>query len=200
LIAIAGFCCSRDLSQKGRGTIGPVPLPAVARRTLRIDPIAEARRHWVEAGWGDAADGMSVVTSVMRVQQILAARVDRVLQPFGLTFARYEVLMLLLFSQRGSLPLGKIGERLQVHPASVTNAIDRLEADGLVQRTPNPVDGRGVLAVITPAARTLARRATTRLNEDVFGNLGLDPGDERRVFDLLAGIRLAEGDFAPPIG
>jgi DNA-binding MarR family transcriptional regulator len=172
----------------------------MSRRTLRIDPIAEARRHWSAAGWDDVADAMSVVTSVMRVQQILAARVDRTLQPFGLTFARYEVLMLLMFSRRGLLPLGKIGERLQVHPASVTNAIDRLEADGLVVRTPNPDDGRGVLAAITPDARRLAKRATARLNDEVFARLGLDAAQERRLFDLLAGIRLAEGDFAPPVG
>jgi len=66
------------------------------------------------------------VTSVMRAQQVLLARVDAVLSPFGLTFARFEVLMLLQFSRSGALPLSRIGQRLQVHPASVTNAIDRL--------------------------------------------------------------------------
>ena len=60
------------------------------------------------------------------------------LRPFGLTFARYEVLMLLSFSTKGSLPLGKIGERLQVNAASVTNAVDRLEAQGLVVATAQP--------------------------------------------------------------
>jgi len=55
------------------------------------------------------------------------SRADAELRPFGLTFARFEVLMLLSFSTTGSLPLGKIGERLQVNPASVTNAVDRLE-------------------------------------------------------------------------
>lgn len=74
---------------------------------------------------------MAIVTSVMRVQQIFAGEVEAVLKPIGLTFARYEVLMLLDFSRSGQLPLGKIGERLQVHPASVTNAVDRLESDGV---------------------------------------------------------------------
>ena len=59
---------------------------------------------------------MAVVTSIMRVQQVLLARVEAVLRPLGLTFARYEVLMLLRFSRKGCLPVGKIGERLQVHP------------------------------------------------------------------------------------
>ncbi len=130
---------------------------------LAFDPIAEAQRQWEAHGWDDAAPGMAMVTSVMRVQQVLIGHVDRALRDLGLTFARYEVLMLLLFSRKGALPMGKVGARLQVHPASVTNVVDRLEADGLVRRVPHPSDGRTTLAEITPAGRALARRATDAL-------------------------------------
>ena len=84
------------------------------QRRLRGDPVDEARRHWREHGWETASDGMAMVTSIVRVQQIYLVRIDRVLRPLGLSFARYEVLMLLLFSRRGVLPLGRIGARLQV--------------------------------------------------------------------------------------
>ena len=94
---------------------------------------------------------MRVATSVMRVQQILLGRYDEVLRPHGLTFARYEVLVLLHFSGSGALPLKVIGSRLMVHPTSVTNAITRLAAAGLVERLPNPRDRRGALASITDA-------------------------------------------------
>ena len=123
---------------------------------LPFDPIAEAMRHWRAHGWEEAVRGMGVVTSVVRVEQILSGRAEDEVRPFGLTFARYEVLMLLLFSRQGELPLGKIGERLQVAPGSVTNAVSRLERDRLVQRRVNPDDGRGVLAAITPCGRDLA--------------------------------------------
>ena len=93
---------------------------------------------------------MMAVTSVMRAQQILLARLNEALEEFGLTFARYEALMLLYFSRAGSLPLGKMGARLQVHPASVTNLVDGLERAGYVQRTPHPSDRRTMLATITP--------------------------------------------------
>lgn len=139
---------------------------------------------------------MAVVTSVMRAQQIFLTRVDGILRPFDLTFARYEVLMLLLFSRHGSLPLGKVGERLQVHPASVTNAIDRLQDQGFVTRVPHPTDGRATLAAITPAGRTTAAEATVRLNTDVFeplGPVGADLGD---LFELLRRLRHEAGDFA----
>ena len=101
---------------------------------LNFDPITEARRQWCAHGWEEAGDGMAAITSVVRAQQLFLGRIDSVLRPLGLTFARYEVLMLLLFSRRGSLPLNKIGARLQVHPTSVTNAVDRLEEQGLIKR------------------------------------------------------------------
>jgi DNA-binding MarR family transcriptional regulator len=168
----------------------------VQRPGLAFDPIAEARRQWTEHGWGSAAGGMAVVTSVMRAEQIFLGRVDEVLRPLGLTFARYEVLMLLAFSRQGSLPLGKVGARLQVHPASVTNAIDRLEADGLVRRRPHPTDGRGTLAEITPAGRQLAARATAEMNDRVFSEVALSDTDQAQLFELLRKLRHAVGDFS----
>ena len=124
------------------------------------DPIAEAERQWTAHGWPAAAQGMAAVTAVMRVQQLLQARVDDVLRPFGLTFARYELLMLLHFSSRGSMPVKKASERLQVHPTSITNAVDRLEAAALVSRLPHPTDGRATLVEVTEAGRRLALAAT----------------------------------------
>ncbi len=163
---------------------------------LPFDPVDEARRQWERHGWGDAAPAMAVVTSVMRVQQLLLARADAALRSFGLTFARYEVLMLLSFSQRGALPLGKIGERLQVNPASVTNAIDRLEEQGLVERVPNPSDGRGTLARLSDEGRARALDATHAVNSTVFVDLGIGVEDMEKLFALLRAVRLAAGDFA----
>lgn len=137
---------------------------------------------------------MEVVTAVMRVHQLLLAAVDDVLEPFGLTFARFEVLTLLSFTEKGELPLGKIGARLQVHPTSVTNAVDRLEHQGSVRRIPHPTDRRGVLARITPKGRALAGRAADALNEQVFAALPLDDGDLEAVTVALRRLRAAAGD------
>jgi DNA-binding MarR family transcriptional regulator len=164
-------------------------------RALSFDPIAEAHRQWEAHGWDDAADGMAVVTSIIRVEQIILGRIDATLKPLGLTFARYEVLVLLDFSRKGALPLGKIGARLQVHPASVTNAVNRLEADGLVERVAHPEDGRTTLATLTPEGRRLARRATSLLNAQVFGDLGWSQTDLDALFRLLRKFRRSAGDF-----
>jgi DNA-binding MarR family transcriptional regulator len=169
-------------------------------RRLRFDPIVEAEGQWSAHGWSDQASGMAVVTSIMRLQQIFLARADAVLRPLGLTFARYEVLMLLSFSRQGALPLGKVGERLQVNAASVTNAVDRLEADGLVTRRSNPDDGRGTLACVTAAGRRRATTATSAMNEHVFTDIGMAEPKVSSLFDLLADLRRAAGDFEQPSG
>jgi DNA-binding MarR family transcriptional regulator len=162
--------------------------------TLPFDPIAEAARNWRAHGWAEA-DVMAAVTSVVRAHQILLARINAVLKPFELTFARYEALVLLTFARQGALPLGRMGERLQVHPASITNAIDRLEAAGYVVREPHPTDGRTTLARITDAGRDVVERATAALAEVRFGAAGLDDPAARRLTDTLEPLRRAAGDW-----
>ena len=159
------------------------------------DPIAEAHRQWVEHGWGDVADGMAAVTSITRVQALYQARVDEVLRPFELTFARYEILQLLVFSRAGALPLGAIGRRLQVHPTSITSAIDRLERQGYVVREGHPTDRRAKLARLTEDGRAQAKAATAVLNDTVFAHPGLSAADTRTLMELLTRIRAGAGDL-----
>lgn len=167
-------------------------------RRLPIDPIAEAKRQWLAHGWTDAAAGMTAVTSIMRAQQLMLARVDAALRPFHLTFARYELLTLLSFSRAGRMPMASASARLQVHPTSVTNTVDRLQADGYVRREPHPVDGRATLVVLTDAGRDLAERATAALNAEVFSEPGLSADDTDELVSIIARMRRAAGDFDDP--
>ena len=137
------------------------------------------------------------MTSIMRAQHLLLAELDGLLRPHRLTFARYEALVLLTFSRRGALPLRVIGERLMVHPTSVTNIIDRLEERQMVIRRPNPRDGRGTLAEITQEGRVVVGQATGDLMAARFGMSGYGTAELKQVFTLLRGLRLAAGDFAP---
>ena len=160
---------------------------------LPFDPIDEAAAQWARR-W-EGVPQMHAVTSLMRVQQLVLARLDAILKPHGLSFARYEALVLLTFSSRGSLPLGKMGERLQVHPTSVTSIVDRLEAAGLVVRRRHPEDGRAVLAEITEAGRALVERATADLVGADFGLGALGEPDLRALSELLRPVREDAGDF-----
>lgn len=163
---------------------------------LPFDPIEAAAQRWRER-FGPAT-AMAAVTSVMRAQQILLGRLDGLLARHELTFARYEALVLLGFSRTGALPLSKLGERLMVHPTSVTNTVDRLERAGFVAREPNPRDGRGTLARLTPAGRAVAEAATADLLGAEFGLGGLAEAEQAELTRLLRQVRLAAGDFRPP--
>lgn len=158
------------------------------------DPIAEARRQWVAHDL-EAVEVMGAVTSVFRVHQLLLGRLNELLSPYDLTFARYELLQLLVFSRRGSLPLSVVGSRLQVHAASVTNAVRRLEEAGLVERRPHPEDGRAVVAHLTPTGRRRAAAATDALVAARFGADGLDDEAAAAVTTLLTAVRAAAGDL-----
>lgn len=161
---------------------------------LEFDPVAEARRNWDRHGWS-STDAMAAATSITRAHQILLRRIDEALGPFGLTFSRFEALALLSFTKEGALPLGKVGERLQVHPASITNTIDRLEHDGLVERHPHPVDRRTTLARITDAGRRVVREAAAALGAIDFGLAGDEPVDHAAVEAALRSVRRNAGDF-----
>ena len=163
--------------------------------SLPFDPIARADELWTRH-WG-GVPSMSAITSIMRAQQILLGQVDAAVKPYGLTFARYEALVLLTFSKEGELPMSKIGERLMVHPTSVTNTVDRLVAAGLVAKRPNPNDGRGTLASITDKGREIVESATRDLMAMDFGLGVYDDEECAEIFALLRPLRIAAGDFAP---
>lgn len=157
--------------------------------TLESDPIALAGAEWERAGWR-GSDAMMLATSIIRVQQIIAGRTNQVLASHGLTLSRFEALATLEFSRHGALALGKIGERLQVHPASVTNTISKLEADGLVRRSKHPKDGRTVLATITQQGREVLERAADSLAAIDYGVAPLDGAEMREMFQRLRPVRV----------
>ena len=163
------------------------------RDPLPFDPIMRAAQLW-EDRIGPSRT-MAAVTSVMRVQQILLSAVDGALKPHGLTFARYEALVLLTFSRTGMLPMRVMGDRLQLHPTSVTNIVDRLQGDGLVRRIPHPTDRRATLVEITDTGRELRAAATESVTVIDFGLTGLSAEQESQLTDLLGAVRRSAGDF-----
>ena len=161
---------------------------------LSFDPIEEARRQWVSHGWGDGA-AMVAATSITRAHQIVLADINAALAPFGLTFSRFEVLALLSFSRNGELPMGKIGDRLQVHPTSVTSLVNRLESDELVERIAHPTDRRTVLVRLTRKGRTLAPRCAAALEAVDFGLGQLESAESKVLASIITSLRYERGDW-----
>jgi DNA-binding MarR family transcriptional regulator len=159
-----------------------------------FDAIVEARRQWTAH---DLPEGlaMAAATSVMRAQQLVSTAMDRALRPFGLTFARYEVLMLLQFTRDGALPITRVGERLMVHPTGITKLVDKLEEQGLVEREANPNDRRGTLAGITQAGRDLAAEASKAITEVRLG-ADLDDDDLEALVAIIRRWRIRAGELS----
>jgi DNA-binding MarR family transcriptional regulator len=163
-------------------------------RDFDRDPILAAYHLWIENGWEDCADGLAAVTSIIRVRQVLTQRADQILAPIGLTFSRYEALVHLYFND-GELPLAQLGKRLQIHQTSITGLVDKLEAQDLIRRKRHPTDRRSTIARMTPAGRQLVTEAITRLNADLFRDIGLSGDEVQVLFTVLTKMRRSWGDL-----
>lgn len=164
---------------------------------LDFDPIEEARVNWKKHGWGNGR-AMVAATSITRAHQLLLAEINGALAPFGLTFSRFEVLALLFFASENSLPMGKIGSRLQVHPTSVTSLVDRLVDDALVERVPHPTDRRTTLVTLTAAGSDLAPKCAAALEAIQFGFVGLTASDLDVTAATITSFRRVSNDWTPP--
>lgn len=79
------------------------------------------------------------------------------LDPLGLTYLQYLVLMV-LWEQDG-ISLGQIGRMLDLESNTLTPLLKRMEAQGMLRRSRDPADERRVQAVLTPAGSDLRHRA-----------------------------------------
>jgi DNA-binding MarR family transcriptional regulator len=75
------------------------------------------------------------------------------LEPLGLTFPQYLVILELL--NGAPLSVGTLGTRLDMDTGTITPLVKRLEGAGFVTRTRDPADERRVLVDLTDASRAL---------------------------------------------
>src|SRR5579864_8907234 len=96
---------------------------------------------------------------VLHASSVLESRVEARLSEVGLSLAKLAALHQL--TEAGdSLPLGQLADRLSCVKSNVTQLVDRLEADGLVNRTGDPNDRRSRIAVLTDAGRSAFARGS----------------------------------------
>jgi DNA-binding MarR family transcriptional regulator len=111
--------------------------------------------------------------AVLHASNVLESRLEARLAEVGLSLAKLAALHQLSAAGE-SLPLGQLAERLACVKSNVTQLVDRLEADGLVNRTGDPNDRRSRLAVLTDAGRiAFAKGSEIRMQaeRELFGIL-----------------------------
>jgi DNA-binding MarR family transcriptional regulator len=119
-----------------------------------------------------------------------------------LSFTTLSVLDTL--TSRGPTRLTKLARTEQISQPGLTQLVTRLEQDGLVERRPDPTDGRAVLVHITDAGRQVGTsRLEDRIRRLVPLVAQLSPADQRAITKALPALsRLArlgneEGEDRP---
>jgi DNA-binding MarR family transcriptional regulator len=154
------------------------------------DPVLEADGNWAREGWVDGP-WFRAAFSIYRTAELIRQSNDIALRPLELTHVRHEALAALCFSQGGEMPMGRLSERLMVHPTSVTSTVDTLQRLGYVARVPHPSDRRAMLARITAPGRRAVATSTRAMAAARCGVGALTATQARAVFTLLAKVRPA---------
>ena len=126
---------------------------------------------------GDEPTGLF---AVLHASSVLESRVEARLASVSLSLAKLAALHRLAEAGE-SLPLGQLAERLSCVKSNVTQLVDRLEADGLVNRTGDPNDRRSRLAVLTDAGRSAYEKGSAiqmEAERELFGVLTTDESDQ----------------------
>ena len=163
---------------------------------MASDPVVIADDHWRAHGW-DSGPYFRAGLSIYRTDELIRLFDAAALDPHGLTRSRHEALAVLYFSRHGEMPLGKLGERLLVHPTSVTSTVDALERLGHVERVAHPTDRRATLARITAKGRRAMEQSCRMMAEGQSGLEGLSGRQATRLFTILRKVRDDAGDIRP---
>ncbi len=111
--------------------------------------------------------------SLLHVAHGLEDRADHALAPIGLSLSKLGVLTQLV--DAGSpLALSELAQRLSCVRSNMTQLVDRLESDGLVDRCDDPADRRSVLAAVTDLGRSRqqqGQRALQRVQQSLVSSL-----------------------------
>ena len=150
----------------------------------RIDGSEDLRRALSEVGLRDYRLFMGM-SSILRARQAVSSRLSRVLEPLDLSVSQFLVLLTLAMRRKTGVKLGRLARAMLVHPATVTQMVDGLEARGSVERRPHPGDRRAILAVLTDSGFALVEEAIAATAKAEFGLAGISPEGADLLFRTL---------------
>jgi DNA-binding MarR family transcriptional regulator len=133
----------------------------------------------------------------VRLRLAIARTARRLRQEAGAELSPSQTAALATIDRHGPLTPSELAVRERIQRPTVTRIIARLEEQGLVQRTRDPLDGRSSLVALAPAGRALLDRGRTRKDAYLARRLReLDAGDRatlERAATILEGLLEEEG-------
>jgi DNA-binding MarR family transcriptional regulator len=129
---------------------------------------------------------LRLLVCVGLMEQEIRARLHKT---FGVTIARFEILAQLYRDESG-LGMKELSARLMVSKGNVTGLIVRMEDAGLIERRPDPDDGRAQTVSLTARGRKLFEKMRP-LHNEWFRELmnGFSRRDMKQLIDLLQGLK-----------
>jgi MarR family transcriptional regulator, transcriptional regulator for hemolysin len=122
------------------------------------------------------------------VGRLLRTYADQKARLHGMTRAQWAVLLRL--ERREGLKQSELAEALDIQPITLTRLVDRLCANGLIERRADPNDRRAKKLYLTPAARPLIARIIDRVEELSVTVLdGISPGEVELMLSKFSRAR-----------
>jgi DNA-binding MarR family transcriptional regulator len=158
------------------------------------DPIDWTRERWRASGLGEDENAFLAMGSMMRLHRLMAESIESMLKPLQLNLTDFMLMVTLELNETHTLLISRLARSLLVHATTATLAVDRLEARGLLRRSPHPTDRRAIEVSLTSRGRELVREAKDRLAEVQFGLPGAPLEAQRRLLKVLDQTRQLLGD------
>jgi len=158
-------------------------------------PTAPARRSSVDES------SLGAWRAFIGTHARLLHRLDEELQAaHGLSLAEYDALLQLVGAPERRLRMSALADRVLLSRSGITRLVDRMVADGMVERSTCPTDARGLMATITPQGVSRLRAASkTHLDGVRRYFLDMVSPDEQAVIERALG-RVSDGMTGAVIG
>ncbi|HEV7437441.1 MAG TPA: MarR family winged helix-turn-helix transcriptional regulator [Pseudorhizobium sp.] len=138
-----------------------------------------------------------LILTLFRVNNLILTWGDRLVAPFGLTSARWQILGAIVFAERPQ-PVAWLARDLGANRQNVQRIVNDMKRDGLVGFEPNPHHRRAQLVVLTEDGRQVYRQAMAAYHPAVDALANELEFDElrstRRVLALLRDRLTSETD------
>ena len=133
--------------------------------------------------------------ALLRTASVVRRAVERVVEPFGLSFAQYNALRIVRGAGTGGIPTLAIRERMLEEGTTITRLLDKLEEAGLVRRERAHPDRRQVICHATEAGKTLLDRLDPLVDAgDAATVETLDEAEVETLVRLLDAVRAANAE------
>jgi DNA-binding MarR family transcriptional regulator len=106
------------------------------------------------------ADQEDLVDALGRTSFATMAVLNRVAAEHDLSLTQLRVLAIL---RDRRVKMSELADYLGLDKSTISGLVDRAERRGLLQRAANPLDGRGVDVLLTPAGAELAERGAAQI-------------------------------------